>query len=473
MPVLLGNLFQQFYSIADIVIVGKFLGVQALASVGSTGALSFLVIGFVIGVSSGFGIPVANFFGSGDMPAVRKCIFNILIASAALTAVITVLTASFTGALLEAMNTPEDIYEGAYTYIRIIFLYLGGIMLYNVLASIARAVGDSKTPLYFLIMSSVLNIGMDLLFIAAFKMGIAGAALATAFSQLISGILCLIYMYVNFKELRPRKENCALDMRLVRHLLYMGLPMALQFSITAIGSVILQSAVNSFGSLAVAAITAGSKVQMMLAQPMEALGASIAMYVSQNIGAKRLDRVRSGIKSSLFMAVSFSMVSCFIANAWGRTISLLFISPDQVEILLGVKQYLFAVSIFFWALGVLLLLRNAIQGLGYALPAMMAGVFELAARTLMAFISVRWFGFQAVVFSNSAAWIFACLILIPLYLKIMGKMKKRRIWVSEGQSNEQFSSFESGVDPAEEQIEGRREIGYGEEQGEAIPTSEA
>ena len=423
-PVLLGNLFQQFYNIVDTIVVGRFISVNALAAVGSTGSLNFMVMGFVLGMCNGFSIPIANYFGARDMQNVRKCIANIIYLSVGTVIVLTVGTMLGLRSILVLMDTPADIFDDAYIYLQIIFAGIGVMMFYNVLANISRALGDSRTPLYFLIISSILHVIMDIVFIVVFKLGVASIGVATVLSQAVSGILCFVYMKKKFPEIALNKSDMRPDRKMMAHLLFMGIPMALQFSITAFGSVILQSAINSFGSVAVATIVSASKVQLILTQPMEAMGATMATYCSQNLGARRLDRVKEGIKKSLMLTAIFAVAGTTIALLFGTQMGYMFIDKGQTEILEGMRVYFTCVTPFFIALGSLLVFRNAVQGLGYALPAMAAGIFEMIARSLVAFVAVNWFGFMAVCFANPAAWTAANILLIPVYLRVYSKLEE-------------------------------------------------
>ena len=256
LPLVLGNLFQQFYALADTIIVGRFCGVSALASVGSTGSINYLILGFVIGICNGFAIPIAQLFGARDYSDLRRHVANAAWLCIAFSVVLTITTVALTRPMLVLMQTPEDILDGAVVYIGWIFASIPFIFLYNMVAGIMRALGDSKTPLYFLILTSVLNIGLDLLFIVPFKMGILGAALATDISQAISGVVSFAFLCRKFEVLHMQKGEWAVSKRACVRLMGIGVPMGLQYSITAIGSVILQVAVNSLGSLSVAAVTA-------------------------------------------------------------------------------------------------------------------------------------------------------------------------------------------------------------------------
>lgn len=297
-------------------------------------------------------------------------------------------------------------------------------MLYNLLAGILRALGDSRTPLYFLILSSVLNVGMDLLFILYFNAGVAGAAYATVIAQLVSGVCCLVYMIKRYPILRMKKENLRPNRHLTGRLLYIGLPMAGQFSITAVGSTIIQSAVNSLGSGVVAAVTAAGKVQIMLCQPMETMGITMATYCGQNYGAGEVGRIREGMRKSLLVVLLYSVIGFFIAAFAGQYIALLFLDARETEILGYVQQFLFVNGLFYPVLGILFVIRNSLQGLGFSVPAMAAGLCELVARTVVAFCFVTAFGYNAVCFANPAAWSAAVMLLIPLYFWGMRRLRR-------------------------------------------------
>ena len=284
LPLLFGLLFQQFYSMVDTVVVGKFLGVDALAGVGSTGSVNFLVLGLCNGVCAGFAIPVAQKFGQKDFDGLRRFVGNMIWLSAGIALIVTLVTTTLCAQILRWMDTPADTFSYAYDYIWVIFLGIPATMLYNLLSGIIRSLGDSRTPLVFLIFSSLLNVALDIVFIVGLHMGVAGAGWATRLSQLISGVLCLFYMIKRFPLLHLKREDLQLRWVYTRHLLNMGLPMGLQYSITAIGSILLQTAVNGLGASAMAAMTAGNKVSMLCACPYDAIGTTAATsLVSRNM----------------------------------------------------------------------------------------------------------------------------------------------------------------------------------------------
>lgn len=423
-PMLLGLLFQQFYSMVDTIIVGRWLGVNSLAAVGSTGSINFMVIGFCVGVCSGFAIPVAQKFGAGDYTALRKFVANSVWISAVFAAVMTAVVCALCMNILRWMNTPSDIIEEAYEYIIVIFFGIPVIFLYNLLSGILRSLGDSKTPVFFLVLSSILNIVLDVASIGVLHMGVEGPAWATVISQGVSGVLCLFYMMKHFEILRIRKEEWRIEGRYIVTLCNMGVPMGLQYSITAVGSVILQTAVNSLGSMAVAAVTAGSKVAMFFCCMFDALGGTMATYAGQNVGARKMERINQGMKASVVIGTVYSVLACIVLICFGRTIALLFMKADEVQILGRVQHFLIINSLFYIPLALVNIVRFCIQGMGFSTFAILAGVCEMAARAFAGFLLVPIFGFDAVCFANPLAWICADAFLIPAHLFCMKKLRK-------------------------------------------------
>lgn len=423
-PLLFGMLFQQFYSMVDTIIVGRYLGVSALAEVGSTGSINFMIIGFCMGVCNGFAIPVAQKFGVRNYKLLRKYVFNSGVMTVVFSLVMTLIVCLFCRNILVFMNTPNDIIDGAYSYIFVIFLGIPVTYLYNLLAGIIRSLGDSKTPLIFLLISSILNIILDLVFIIVFHMGVSGAAWATVISQGISGISCLIFMKKRYSILKFEKDELKINRHCIRRLCYMGIPMGLQYSITAIGSVILQTAVNGLGSLVVAAVTAGGKISMFLCCPFDALGSTMATYAGQNVGANKLDRVNEGIKKSIIIGSIYSIFAFLISILFGKTIALLFVDGSQVELLSMVNKQLIITAAFYIPLCFVNVVRFTIQGMGYSTFAICAGVCEMIARAICGFVLVPMFGFTAVCLASPIAWIAADAFLIPGYISVFNKMKR-------------------------------------------------
>ncbi len=427
LPLLLGMLFQQFYNMVDTAIVGQFLGIDALAGVGSTGSINFLVLGFVQGVCIGFAIPVAQQFGSKDLEAMRRYVGNTIWLAVIFAVVLTTATCLLCSNILTWMDTPDDVFRQAYDYIFVIFLGIPVTFLYNILSGIIRSVGDSKTPLYFLIISSLLNVGLDVFMIVVLNMGVSGAGWATVISQLVSGILCLVYMIKRFDILRLRRSDLRPDKYYIGRLCGVGIPMGLQYSITAIGSILIQTAVNGLGSTYVAAVTAGSKVSQLLCCPFDAMGSTMATYGGQNIGAGKVDRVKKGLAACSLLGICYSVIGFLIIIFAGRSITMLFINDTNggsiEEILDLARQFLLINGAFYIPLAFVNIVRFLIQGMGFSQIAIFAGVFEMVARGIVALCLVPVLGFNAVCFANPAAWIFADCFLIPLFFWCYRKMK--------------------------------------------------
>ena len=425
LPLLLGMLFQQFYNMVDTVVVGKALGVQALAGVGSTGSISFLVLGLCNGICAGFAIPVAQRFGRRDYDGVRKFVGNMILLTAVLAGIITLVTTANCRNILIWMKNPEDTFQFAYDYILLIFLGIPATMLYNLLSGVIRSLGDSKTPLAFLILSSLLNVALDVLFIVLFRMGVAGAGWATLLSQLISGLMCLGFIIKRFPLLHLGREDLQFRWVYARHLLNMGLPMGLQYSITAIGSILLQTAVNGLGANAMAAVTAGSKVYMLCACPYDAIGTTAATYAGQNLGAGKPERVHEGVRACTVLGVIYAAVIFLAMYFWGGQLSLLFLDTKDAAAVAAIgglsRQFLLTNLAFFVPLLFVNLLRFTIQGLGFSEFAVFAGVFEMVARGVFGLCLVPWLGFPAVCFASPAAWVMADLFLFPAYYSCMKK----------------------------------------------------
>lgn len=422
-PMLFGFLFQQFYNMMDTIIVGKYLGVNALAAVGSTGSINFMVIGFCMGVCSGFAIPVAQKFGEKNEHALRQYVANSGWLAAVFASVMTVVVCVLCRKILVWMNTPEDIIDGAYAYIFVIFLGIPACYLYNMLAGIIRSMGDSTTPLVFLLLSSAMNIALDLFTIVVLNMGVAGAAWATVISQAVSGILCLFYMKQKFTVLKMEGDEWKPNSHSIKVLCGMGIPMGLQYSITAIGSVVLQTAVNSLGSVAVASVTAGSKISTFFCCPFDAMGATMATYGGQNIGARKLDRIDKGIRDCTILGAGYAVIAFAVIYVFSDTVALLFVDASEIEILKNTRQFLLVNAAFYFPLALVNIFRFMIQGLGYSKLAILAGVCEMIARSLMGFCLVPLLGYGAVCFANPMAWIAADLFLVPAYAHVLKHLR--------------------------------------------------
>ena len=419
-----GMLFQQLYNIIDTAIVSWFLGKEAYTGVGTTGAINFLIMGFCMGVCNGFAIPVAQRFGAKDLKSMRRFVSHAIILCAVLAAVMTFFVSIFCRQILIAMHTPEDVLEYAYEYILVIFLGIPVTYMYNLLSGIIRALGDSKHPVQFLIIASVVNIGLDLLFIIPLNMGIAGAALATVISQALAGIMCLVFIIRKIEILHLSKEDWALDGSHFLILLNMGLPMGLQYSITAIGSVILQTAINGLGVDAAAAVTTASKVGMFFCIPFDALGSTMATDGGQNVGAKKLDHLQQGLTAAIKLGVAYSLIAFVVLYFFGRTFAMIFLDSGDVACLDNAHLYLIINSAFYIPLALVNIVRFLIQGMGFSLFAVLAGVMEMIGRTIVALVLVPIFGFPALCFASPIAWVLADAFLIPAYISVRNKLDR-------------------------------------------------
>lgn len=423
-PLFLGMLFQQFYSMVDTIIVGKFLGVEPLAGVGCTGSLNFLVIGFCMGTCSGFAIPVSQMFGAGRESDLRKYAANCMWLCGVLSVLLTVAVVIFCRPLLHLLHTPKNIFGYAYTYIVIIFLGIPCTFLYNMLAALLRALGDSRTPVIFLALSSVINIVLDMVFILLFHMGVEGPALATVISQGISGLICLFYIKRKFtilkitgEEWRPRRYH-------IWKLCFIGIPMGLQYSITAIGTLVLQSSLNSFGAVAVAGVTAAQKIGNFITCPIEALGQTMAPYSGQNVGAGKLERVGKGVRAASLCGFAVSALLLGIVALFGRQLSMLFLDEPNPQVIEYAYRFMMICASGYCLLTLVDVVRFSIQGMGYSVFAITAGVLEMIARSLAATVGVSLFGFTGICLANMMAWIFADAFLIPAFFHCRRKMQR-------------------------------------------------
>lgn len=420
-PLLIGNLFQQIYSMADTLIVGRTIGVGALAAVGATGSITFLIIGFAQGLTVGFSIVTAQRFGAGDERGVRQSVAVSALLSLIITIILTTLSVLYARSILEWMQTPPEIIDQAYQYINIIYWGIAASVLFNLLSNIIRALGDSRTPLLFLIIACVLNIILDLLFILGFSMGVEGAAWATVISQLVSGILCLCYMIKKLPIVRLTRAEWKADKQAWIEHMRLGLPMGFQSSIIAIGAIILQAALNSLGAMSVAAYTASQKIDMVATMPMASFGMTMATYAAQNYGARKFERIRQGVKQCCIMSVSFSVVVGLIIILAGHKLVEIFVGPGHPEVIELAQTYLVINSVMYFVLAFLFIFRFTLQGLGQSFVPTFAGVMELVMRIFAAIILADYLGFAGVCLANPLAWLGAC---IPLTIAYVMSVKK-------------------------------------------------
>lgn len=423
LPLLLGNMLQQTYSLIDAAIVGKFLGINALASVGASTSVVFLILGFCNGCCGGFGIPVAQKFGARDYVSMRRLVSVSLKLAGMMSVGIALITCLLCAFILRTMQTPENIFQDAYWYLLITFIGVPCTFFYNLLSSIIRALGDSKTPFWFLLFSTVLNVLLDLLCILVFHWGVAGAAIATVFSQGVSALLCYFYMYRKFEILRMQPADKRFRPELARQLIFVGVPMGLQFSITAIGSIMLQSANNALGTACVAAFTAAMRIKMFFLCMLESLGIAMATFCGQNYGAGKPERIWTGVKAASLMMIVYVAAVAIILWGFSEKFVLLFVDPSETEIIADAALFLHISVSFFPVLGLLCILRYSIQGAGYTKLAMFSGVSEMIARILVSVVAVPLWGFWAVCFGDPTAWVFADTFLIPAFIYVYRRLR--------------------------------------------------
>ncbi len=421
LPLLFGNLLQQTYNIIDAAIVGQFLGADALASVGATSSVQFLVLGFCMGCCTGFAVPVARYFGAGDRDTMRNYIFDGAVITAIIAVVVTTACVILCNQILHVLSVPENIYDDTYIYILIIFIGIPFTLLYNFLSGILRSVGDSRTPFIFLAFSAILNIILDLFCIIVLKWGCAGAAIATIVSQGISGICCLFVIIKKMELLWLKKEDCCMKKETVRQLLLMGIPTGLQFSITAIGSMVMQSANNGLGSVYVSAFTASMRIKQFAMCPFDAIATAASVFCSQNLGAKQPERIKKGLIEAVAVGVAYGAFAGLILVCFGRTLTLIFVKKTAVDVLDASARYLRYLGFFYWLLGILNVTRMVTQGLGHSARSVFSGVMEMIARTIVSLGFVGTYGFTAICFADQAAWIAACLYIVPTTIYVLHK----------------------------------------------------
>lgn len=425
LPLLIGNLLQQTYNIIDAAIVGQILGEDALASVGASSSVQFLVLGFCIGVCCGFGVPIAKSFGAGNMKEMRNCIFHSLVLTGVFAVVLTLSCALLCPQILHILRTPQNIFSDAYRYLLIIFIGIPFTLLYNILSSILRAVGDSKTPFFLLAFSTVLNILLDLFCIVVLKWGCAGAAIATITAQAVSGILCFVFIKKRIPVLRLTKENMHIKRKDTIYLLKMGVPMGLQYSITAIGSMVMQSANNGLGSVYVSGFTAAMRIKQFMMCPFDAIATAVSVFCGQNLGAGKPERIKQGIRQGVLIGVGYGLFIGVVTIFGGKYLSLLFIKENAVEVLDASARYLRCLGFFFWSIGILNVCRMTTQGLGFSGRAIFSGMMEMIARIVVSLVFVPMFGFTAICFADQTAWISACIYIVPTCLYCVREISQK------------------------------------------------
>lgn len=425
-PLIIGNIFQQFYSMADTIIVGQTLGVDALAAVGATGSITFLILGFTQGLTTGFTVLTAQRYGAGDKEGMKKSIGSAAVLAVIVTVVMTVFSIGIMDSLLHIMNTPENIFAMTKEYIYIICAGIGFSVLYNMQSSILRAIGNSVVPLVLLVISSVINIVLDYVLIVYGHMGVAGAAYATIISQAVSGILCFIYIVKKVPLLHINKYHLKLEADRVKKQMAVGIPMALQFSITAVGTILVQTALNLLGSTVVASYSVSCKVEQLVTQPFMAMGSTMATYCAQNRGINDLDRIHKGVKFANILSAVYAVIIYGVIYQLLPYVIRLFVSED-VEVVLGYAEtYIVICGAFFIPLGMIFIFRNALQACGFGFLPMMGGVVELISRGVVAFIAAYMASYAGVCVANVAAWLSAGVFLWICYMFLMKKMRQEK-----------------------------------------------
>lgn len=415
LPIFLGNIFQQLYNLVDALIVGRIIGINALAAVGATSPIIFMIISFIFASTQGFTVITAQKFGAREYDLVKKSLAASIVLSAALMIIVTLISAPFSYQMLAFLRTPTDIIDMADTYLFIMLAGIFATVFYNLSSNVIRALGDSKTPLYFLIFASILNVFLDIYFIVNLKMGIAGAGWATVLSQAVSTILCLAFMFWKFPILRLKKEDWNVSKDFYMEHLRVGIPMGFQMSVLSIGIIALQFVLNGFGSVAVAAFTTAMRVDQLFTQVYLALGATMAVFAAQNFGAKKLSRIKEGAKASILIAFITSIFSILVLTFFSGDLVALFMSEVDPEVVRLAEIYLHILMIFFFFLGVLLIFRNILQGMGSVMAPLASGIAELIARTACAFIFGHYFGYVGICTATPAAWAAAALVLFIGY----------------------------------------------------------
>ena len=424
-PLILGNLFQQLYNMVDTIIVGRALGLNSLTAVAATTSLNFLIVGFVLGVCSGLAIPVAQRFGAGDYKKMRNYVANAAYLAIALAVVLTVITTGCCHIILRWMKTPENILAEAYAYFWVICLGIPFTFLYNTVSGIIRALGDSRTPFYFLVIYTILNIILDLVFIITLHWGVAGAAWATIIAQALSGVMCLIYMKKKYSILKSSPEERKLNFRAMSTLLMNGVPMGLQYSITAIGTIMLQSSVNVLDAVYVSAYAAAMKVKQLAMAPFDGIANACSTFCSQNLGAGKLDRIWKGVKNGVGIGLVYAVAIAFVLFFIGSEIAWMFVDRSETEVLAAVQLMLSCAAFFYPVLSILNCVRMTLQGMGFGAIAIFAGWLELAARAMMALLVIPKFGYIAVCFTDQAAWVVAAVFVVIVFLVEMRRLEKK------------------------------------------------
>lgn len=426
-PLLIGNIFQQLYSISDIIIVGRLIGIQALAAVGVAAPLFFLLVLVSIGFTNGLTVITAQRFGARDYRGMRRSVTTAAILSATFTISASIIMLTLLDPIFRLMNVPAEIYQQAKDFITIIGFGVIMIVFFNLLSGFMRALGDSKTPLYFLIFTTVLNILFNILFIYHFKMGVKGSALGTVVAMTFSVIFCLLYIYKKLPILHPCPGDWKLNWKLCKQHLAIAVPMAIQFSILAISAAITQSVCNSFGADTIAAFISAMRVEQMATQPMVSFGVAMATYVAQNYGAGRIARIRRGVFECSIISLASSIVLAFLMHTYGKNILGIFISGDHRNVIEMGQQYLSISTMFYFFLGQIFIFRNSCQGMGNAVIPMVSSIVELCMRTFAAIYLAARIGYLGICYASPIAWLGGSAVVSAGYFYLIRTIKRKHI----------------------------------------------
>ena len=426
-PLLIGNIVQQLYQFVDAVVVGRHLGVDSLAAVGATGSLLFLLLGFALGLTSGFAIPTAQAYGARDLAGVRRSVAAGTILTGIASVILTIGAPLIAEPTLMLLRTPPELLAEATTFTQVSFIGAGATMFFNFLAAIIRAIGDSRTPLVFLTIACVLNVGLVIWMVGPLGWGVGGAALATVIAQGVSVIMCLEFVRRRVPVLHLRRADWRVSRGDLMDHLRLGLPMGFQASIIAIGTLIVQVALNTLGTDAVAAYTTASRVDSIAVALLSSLGLAVSMYAAQNLGGRRPDRIRKGVMQAMWIAVAASIVIGALLITFSVPMVRLFIGEGSDEVVDLAHLMLVINGFSYWALGLVFVVRGALQGLGHTLIPTVTGIVELTMRVAAADILGVAFGFVGVALSNPMAWIGAICLLIPAYLRAHRKLAHMRV----------------------------------------------
>ncbi len=426
-PMLVGNLFQQVYNLVDSVIVGQYVGADAFAAIGATNSLTFLFFALCNGIGSGGGIITSQYFGKNDDKSVRSCIVNTGYIMLVFPLTVGIVAFFLSPKLLLWLDTPAEIFADAVAYMRIMCVGIVFVSLYNYASSMLRALGDSKTPLFFLIFSCILNTGLDLLFVCGFDMSVRGAGIATVIAQLVSGISCLIYAMMKNSYFKFTREDMKFNKRITLRVLNLGLPLSFQFSLIAISCMALQKVVNSFGKVTVAAFTATSRIEQIIHQPYQTLGAALSTYTGQNYGANKMDRVRVGYRKSVMLMVIFSIIMLPVIQLLGDNITRIFVKEEDVIAMGGAALRI--TSLFYVMLGMIYVVRGVLNGLGDSIFALINGVVEVIGRFIVPvmLVSIPTIGLWGIWWSVGIVWSMAGITAFMRYLSFRKKLEKKGI----------------------------------------------